>query len=95
MSGTKASSDKVRFQIDLSSKLVTELDELMELCDIPTKRDLVNNALTLLRWAVDEVRRGRTIASVNETEQRYRELSMPILTAASSKRPTSSNAAAP
>lgn len=52
----------------------------MEQTGLTTKKDLFNNALTLLSWAIEEVANGNTIASVNEEENRYRVLQMPILT---------------
>lgn len=69
----------VRVQIDLAESRVRVLEELMEVCGISTKKELFNNALTLFEWAVGEVRKGNTIASINESEQRYRDLQMPVL----------------
>ena len=72
----------VRIQIDLAEDRVRELEEVMRLCGFATKKELFNNALTLLEWAVREVRGGNNIASVNESEKRYRELQMPIFSTA-------------
>lgn len=41
--------------------------------------DLLNYALTLICWAAKEAGTGRVIASLNETNGKYRELSMPFL----------------
>jgi len=76
----------VRVQLDLSETRVRELEELMELCGIATKKELLNNAITLFAWAVREVGKGNVIASVNEAEERYRELQMPALSHAASAR---------
>jgi len=46
---------------------------------IDTYKELFGNALTLVDWAVAEVRKGRIIASVNEQDMKYKELVMPIL----------------
>ena len=59
----------VRVQIDLAEARVRELEELMKVCGVSTKKELFNNALTLLEWAVREVRKGNSIASVNDREQ--------------------------
>jgi hypothetical protein len=78
--------ENLRIQIDVSPQKLAELEELMRLCGISTKKELINNALTLLQWAVRQVRNGRTIASIDEQEGRYRELEMPILSTAATKR---------
>ncbi len=85
--------ENLRIQIDVSPQKLAELEELMRLCGITTKKDLINNALTLLQWAVRQVRNGRTIASIDEKEGRYRELEMPILSAAAGERAESKLAA--
>jgi hypothetical protein len=74
----------IRIQIDLDERRVKELERLMTVCGLATKKELFNNALTLFEWAVDSVRQGRTIASLNETEQKFRELETPALRAAAS-----------
>jgi hypothetical protein len=71
-----------RFQIDVSEKKLATIEELMRLCDIPTKKDLFNNALTLFQWAVFEKLHGHTIASIDEKTKKYRELQMPALNVA-------------
>jgi hypothetical protein len=70
--------EKMRLQLELSEARVRVLDALMEDCGITTRKDLFNNALAMLEWAVKERKRGNIIASVNENEQKYRELQMPI-----------------
>lgn len=72
----------VRVQVDFDDRRIKELDALMETCGIATRKELLNNALTLFEWAVQQVLQGRMIASVNEAEQKYRELQMPVLSAA-------------
>lgn len=67
-----------RIQIELAEDRVKTLERLMRSCDIATKKELMNNALTLLEWAVGEVVKGNIIISLNERENRYRELQMPI-----------------
>ena len=44
-----------------------------------TKKDIINNALTLLEWAIDEVKAGRGIASIDAQENRYKEVVLPLL----------------
>jgi hypothetical protein len=71
-----------RFQIDVSEKKLLTIEELMRLCELPTKKDLFNNALTLFQWAVSEKLNGHTIASIDERTKKYRELQMPALNVA-------------
>jgi hypothetical protein len=75
----------VRVQLDLPADQVRELEELMERAKISTKKDLINNALTLLEWAINEKSEGRTIASINEKNMSYKELVMPVLSAVAPK----------
>jgi hypothetical protein len=75
----------VRIQFELPSEKVKELEALMRETRITTRKDLFNNALTLLEWAIQEKRGGKKIASVDENNKRYKELVMPILEAVSAK----------
>jgi len=68
-----------RIQFDISDDKVREIEALMEESGISTKKQYVEYAFTLLGWALDQARRGRLIASVDEETERYRELSMPPL----------------
>ena len=74
----------MRIQLELPEEDVREIKALMEEAHIETYKELFSNALTLLYWAVEQVRSGRTVASINETEGKYKELAMPILQAAKS-----------
>ena len=89
----------VRIQIDLDERRVYELDQIMKTCGMSTRKELFNNALTLFEWAVDAVQHGRTIASFNEAEQKFREIEMPALRTASARyrepAPEEAKAAAP
>lgn len=80
------SSNIVRIQIDLPEDKVKALEALMNEAQISTKKELFNNALTLLDWVVKEVRSGRVIASVNEATMAYKELAMPMLSAVTQNR---------
>ncbi|MFZ5453219.1 MAG: hypothetical protein ACOZF2_15275 [Thermodesulfobacteriota bacterium] len=69
----------IRVQFEINEGKFKELEELMKKVGIKTKKDLLNNALTLLEWAVNERKAGRIIASIDEEEQKYKEVIMPIL----------------
>jgi len=75
----------MRIQLELPEEDVMEVKSLMEEARIGTYKDLFSNALTLLHWAVEQVRVGRTVASINENDGNYKELAMPILQAVKSK----------
>ena len=70
-----------RLQIDMPDHRIKALEQLMEDCGLATKKDVVNNALTLFQWAVDEKKRGNAIASLDQQKEVYRELQMPALNA--------------
>ena len=69
----------MRIQLELPEENVKELKALMADAHVETYKELFSNALTLLHWAVKEVRNGRIIASVDEPAMKYKELVMPIL----------------
>ncbi|ETX08553.1 MAG: hypothetical protein ETSY2_04705 [Candidatus Entotheonella gemina] len=70
-----------RIQFELPEDKITELEKLMSESGIKTKKELFNNALTLLEWAIKEKKAGRTIASIDETSNSYKEIMMPVLSA--------------
>lgn len=72
-------NNMVRIQIDLPEDKVKALEALMAEADIGTRKELFNNALTVLEWMVNETKEGRVIASINEQTMSYKQLIMPIL----------------
>jgi hypothetical protein len=62
--------DKTRIQIDLSPKEVERMNNVMKQCDIESRKDLFNNALAIMEWAIKEVGKGFSIASVDDTTQK-------------------------
>lgn len=69
----------MRIQLELPPAKVQELKDVMEEAGIETYKELFNNALTLLDWAIREVKDGNVLASVDEKKDRYRVLVMPVL----------------
>jgi hypothetical protein len=69
----------MRIQLELPETQVNELKVLMEQAGVDTYKDLFNNALTLFEWALNEVKTGKTLASVDERTDKYRILVMPVL----------------
>jgi hypothetical protein len=86
--------DNIRIQLDVSPQKLAKIEELMRDCGVKKKTELINNALTLLMWAVGAVKNGRTIASVDEKNGKYRDLEMPILSNAASLASRKKDAAA-
>lgn len=68
-----------RVQFEFTEQGIEELRKLMEVTNVATRKDLFNNAITLLEWAVKERGRGKIIASIDEENGRYKELEMPVL----------------
>ena len=71
--------NKTRIQIDLSVKELDRMNRAMEKCDIESRKDLFNNALTIFEWAIQEVSKGFRIAAVNDQSQEKTILSMSAL----------------
>ena len=68
-----------RVKLEFSEVKIKEIEHLMKELGIVTRKDYFNNALTLFKWAIDEKRGGRSIASIDNQTNRYRELVMPAL----------------
>ena len=68
-----------RLQVDLTEKEHTELDRLSAHAGLRTKRDFVVNALTLFKWAANELASGRAIGSFAPGGSDIKQLEMPCL----------------
>lgn len=66
-------------QLGFSEEKIEELKDLREKCGLSNWNDFVNNALTLLVWAIRETNKGRVIASIDEKTKRYKEILLPAL----------------
>lgn len=62
-------------QIEYSVEEVTELVQETGL----TVAELFNTALSLLKWAAIERKKGRIICSVDETSYKYKEIRVEVL----------------
>ena len=69
----------MRIQLDLDEKGVKLLDRLKITTGSRTHKELFNNAITLLDWAISQRQSGRIVASLDESNQNYKELQMPAL----------------
>ena len=77
---------KMKIQLDLDEKGAKTVERLKEQTGVKTHKDLFNNAITLLDWAINQRQKGRIVASLDEEQENYRELQMPVLEYAASHR---------
>jgi hypothetical protein len=69
----------VRLQFELWVGTYHELERLREEGGFKAKKDLLNNALTLLKWAMKHAEKGHVLAAVDRKSDKYFELQMPFL----------------
>ena len=74
-----------RIQLEMPKERVDELDELAVLTGARTRKEVINNALSLFELAVEQSQLGRRLAFVDEDEQKYQVFFMPALQAAFSR----------
>lgn len=61
-----------KIHFELSAEKDKELHDLMNRLGITSKKDLINNALTFLQWALNEKCAGRIIASIDKENKRFK-----------------------
>jgi hypothetical protein len=71
--------NECRIQFDVIRERLAELNQLMSFCDLKTRKDLFDNAMTLFEWAVHEVRAGKEIASYNRNTEHVEVIRLPVL----------------
>ena len=74
--------DQLRVQFDLAPSRVDQIDIMMQVGGLDARKDLINNALSILEWAIEEVQAGHEIGAIDKTNQRYEILRMPVLSQA-------------
>jgi hypothetical protein len=85
----------MRIQLEIPEERVKELRTWMEEGGLKTYNDLFTNALTLMKWAVKQVREGRAIISLDERTGKEKELAMPFLETVGARVPREVVALAP
>ena len=65
---------------ELSNVKMRKIKRLMKEANVRTLKDYLNNALTLLEWAIEEAKAGREIGSIDEKSQSYKIVVLPVLT---------------
>ncbi len=76
----------VRLQIEVDEDQLKDMESLMQECGIRTKKDLINNAYTIFKWAVKKRKEGCEIAAVDSVNNRFIELDMPALSSVQKQR---------
>lgn len=71
--------DLMRLNVDVSDAQMASLKELQKRTGASTIKELVNNALSMLDWAAEEIANGNEVAAVNERKETYRVLVNPLL----------------
>lgn len=66
----------MKIQFEIPEVKVYELEQLMKIAGASSKKELFNDALTLLEWAIDEAQKDRIIGSISKDGDSYRELQM-------------------
>lgn len=74
----------LRVHLRLNPTKAADVRWMKEVANVGTTADLYDNALTLLKWALQQRVAGREVASYEEAADRIRILLMPILEAAAS-----------
>jgi len=64
-----AKDRRARFQMEVRRNELDEMELLCKMGNLSSKKELLNTALTLLKWGVRESQRGFSIASVDEHGQ--------------------------
>jgi hypothetical protein len=68
-----------RLQFELSDEKLAEFEGLRKEGGFENRKDLLNNAVTLLKWAMRHAHAGHVVAAVDEKAEKYFELQMPFL----------------
>ena len=71
--------DTKRVQLDLTEAEHAEMERLSAMAGLRTKREFVTNALTLFRWASNELLADRIIGSAQPDGTMLKQLEMPCL----------------
>lgn len=69
----------VRVQLDFPEDRVEEINKLMNEAKIATRKDFINNALTLLEWAIEERRVGKLIGSLDKEAETFERIILPCI----------------
>lgn len=69
----------MNLQFEVSDQEIEKLDEMLKETNLDSYKDLLNNSLSLLYWAAQQIKSGKVIAAVDESAQKYTEVQMQAL----------------
>jgi len=69
----------MRLNLEISDAQMNSIKALQQRTGASSMKELVNNAISILEWAVEETARGNEVAALNESESAYRVLVTPLL----------------
>jgi hypothetical protein len=69
----------MRVQLVVSEAQQSMIEALRKQMGVATVKEVFNNALTLLNWAVRQRQEGSAICAINESKNVYKELQLPAL----------------
>jgi hypothetical protein len=80
----KEQRTNTRVQFEMTDQEFKIFESLEKMTGSKTHKDLLDNALTLLEWAVEQRLQQRLVVSFDPANKTYRELTMPALRHAAS-----------
>lgn len=69
----------LRLQFEVSRTKADEIRRLMHEGGFETQKEFFNNAVTLLKWALDHAQKGHAVSAIDRAANREYELQMPFL----------------
>lgn len=72
-----SNTDRVRVVLTGPRKRMDELDELANNMGLESKAEVISYAITLFAYAIDEIKDGKVITTVDERDGTYKIISMP------------------
>lgn len=69
----------MRIQYEINERENKQIEDLMKVCGIKTKRGFLSEACTLFAWVVEEKQKGRKIFSDDGFGEKIKEFEMPAL----------------
>lgn len=75
----KQLKEVVRLQFDVRRAQLNVIEHLVDVCGLSSKKELFNNAIALMKWAVIETQKGRRIASYNVETDEIEMVALPAL----------------
>ncbi len=69
----------MKFEMEIADEARILIESNMELCGMEEMREYFDNAFSLLNCAILEANRGRKFGAIDEKNQQFAEVNLPIL----------------